>query len=260
MNSNKLSPKAKIAVRLYEAVNNNKKYFDYTPSIEFSCEFDTVDDFLNRKEFSKYSVSELEYMLDRFNRSVIAAKDKYAETMFLSTAEGKAANERKKETIANLYKEENEICKQLTNELNDKLQEKFGEGVGCLTVGSNNLEIGIFCTHSDKNGEKHTGLKFGHSFSIYMRDTWLHPDDKDSLEVNFGTMGNFCVKNSDPAKVDTDYIRYVNLIAGFCSSDELKDFVYNIMKKVKSSRAELAKKVQKAEADYNKLLHNINVD
>lgn len=260
MNSNKLSPKAKIAVQLYEAVQNNKKYFDYTPSIEFSCEFDTVDDFLNRKEFSKYSVSELEYMLDRFNRSVAAAKDKYAETMFLSTYEGKAAKEHMKETIANLYDEENEKYKQLTNELNDKLQEKFGEGVGCLTVGSSSMEIGIFCTHSDKNGEKHICLKFGHSFSIYLHDNWLNHDDKDSLEVNFGTMGNFCVKNSDPAKVDTDYIRYVNLIAGFCSSDELKDFVYNIMKKVKSSRTELAKNVQKAEAEYNKMLCNINID
>lgn len=259
----KMTPKAKVAVQIYNAA----KGFEAICAITgdkffpgFKCRYSTVDEFLNAGEFKQYSVSELEYKLHQLELAKENGTKKYKEIILLQTEEGKAAKEHKEEQEKKSYEKYVERCETLKNELNKKLAETFGEGIGVTNVSDYNIEIGILEEAINKTtGEKFIRHKFGHSFTVYLRDDF-DGTRKNSLEVNFGTMGNFCVKNDDPAKIDTDYIRYISLLGEFCTNDEIKNFVYDTMLKVRAISRITRKVRENAEKAYNDMINNTNIE
>lgn len=259
----KMTPKAKVAVQIYNAAKGFETICAITGDKFFpglKCRYSTVDEFLNAGEFKQYSVSELEYKLHQLELAKENGTKKYKEIILLQTEEGKAAKEYKEEQEKKSYEKYVERCETLKNELNEKLAETFGEGVGVTNVSDYNIEIGILEEATNKTtGEKFLRHKFGHSFTAYLRDDF-DGTRKNSLEVNFGTMGNFCVKNDDPAKIDTDYIRYISLIGEFCTNDEIKNFVYDTMLKVRAISRITRKVRENAEKEYNDMINNTNVE
>lgn len=258
-----MTPKAKVAVQIYNAAKGFEAICAITGDKFFpglKCRYSTVDEFLNAGEFKQYSVSELEYKLRQLEIAKENGTKKYKEIILLQTEEGKAAKEHKEEQEKKSYEKYVERCETLKNELNEKLAETFGEGIGVTNVSDYNIEMGILEEATNKTtGEKFIRHKFGHSFTAYLRDDF-DGTRKNSLEVNFGTMGNFCVKNDDPAKIDTDYIRYISLLGEFCTNDEIKNFVYDIMLKVRAISHITRKVRENAEKEYNDMINNTNVD
>ena len=259
----KMTPKAKIAAQIYNAAKGFEAICAITGDKFFPglrCRYNTVDEFLDAGEFKQYSVSELDYKLRQLELAKENGTKKYKEMIFLQTEDGKNAKARKEEQIEKSDEHFVERCKMLKQDLNEKLAHNFGEGIGVTRVSDYNIEIGILEEATSKTtGEKFLRHKFGHSFSVYLKDSF-DEERKNSLEVNFGTMGNFCVKNDDLAKIDTDYIRYISLISEFCTNDEIKNFVYDTMLRVREVSRITRKIRENAEKMYNDMVNDTNIE
>lgn len=261
------SPKLKLAVQIYNKSKELNKLTDKLHKdrifVGIRTAYETQEEFLEKSAYWTNSVSALEYMLTQANLSYENFVNQYKEQVFLSTAEGEAAAMYRDDQCKAAYDKRVQRFAELKEEMNNGLQKILKmDGIGALRISEYNIEIGLFDTYTDKKtGEAIPCLKFGHSFTAYFKDDWLNSDDrKPALEVNFGTMGNFCVLSADESKIDTLYIKYVNLIAAFCNSAEAKKLVLETMKKCKMMNNLVDKVVRTTKDHYEELVNNTIVE
>lgn len=261
-----MTPKAKIAVQIYNAAKGFEAICAITGDKFFPglrCRYDNVDEFLDAGEFKQYSVSELEYKLRQLEIAKENGTKKYKEILLLQTEEGKAAVNYRDEQCEAAYKKRLQRFDELKEKMNSGLQHILKmDGIGAIRLSDYNIEIGLFDTYIDKKtGEKSPCLKFGHSFTAYMKDEWIGTDNHTpALEVNFGTMGNFCVACADESKIDNPYIKYVTLLGAFCNSAEAKKLVLETMKKCRMMNNITDKVVLTAKEHYDELVNNIKIE
>ena len=263
----RMTQKAKIAVQIFNKSKELNKLTDKLGKdhifVGIKTAFETEDEFMIHSDYSSNTVAQLEYMLAQANLSYENLVHQYKEQVFLSTAEGEAAATYRDDQCKAAYEKRLQRFAELKEEMNSGLQNILKmDGIGALRVSDYNIEIGLFDTYTDKKtGETCPCLKFGHSFTSYLKEDWFNSDDRrPALEVNFGTMGNFCVLSADETKIDTLYIKYVNLLSSFCNSAEAKKLVLETMKKCKMMNNLVDKIVRTTKDHYEELVNNTTVE
>lgn len=263
----RMTPKAKIAVQIF---NKFKELNQLTNKlgkdrifVGIRTDYDTEEEFLQRSDYSTNTIAQLEYMLTQAGLSYENLVKQYKEHVFLSTSDGQAAAKYRDDQCEAAYKKRLQRFAELKDEMNSGLQKILKmDGIGALRLSDYNIEIGLFDVYTDKKtGETRPCLKFGHSFTAYMKDEWLGTDNRTpALEVNFGTMGSFCVACADESKIDNLYIKYVTLLGAFCNSAEAKKLVLETMKKCKMMNNLADKVVRNTKDHYEDLVNNTTVE
>ena len=262
----RMTPKAKVAVQIF---NKSKELNELTNKLNknrvfvgIRTDYDTEEEFLRFSDYSTNTVASLEYMLRQATLGYDNLVKQYKEQVFLSTTDGKAAQTYRDEQCEAAYKKRLQRLTELKDEMNNGLQHILKmDGVGAIRVSDYNIEIGLFDTYTDKKtGEKLPRLKFGHSFTAYYKNELYGEDRTPALEVNFGTMGNFCVSCADESKIDNLYIKYVTLLGAFCNSSEASKLVLETMKKCKMINNLVDKVVRTTKDHYEELVNNTIVE
>ena len=263
----RMTPKAKVAIQIF---NKSKELNKLTNKlgknrifVGIRTDYDTEEEFLQWSDYSSNTVAQLEYMLRQATLGYDNLVNQYKEQIFLSTEDGKAAQNYRDEQCEAAYKKRLQRFAELKDEMNSGLQRILKmDGIGALRISDYNIEIGLFDTYTDKKtGEKFPCLKFGHSFTAYYKDEWYGKDNRTpALEVNFGTMGNFCVNCADESKIDNLYIKYITLLGAFCNSSEASKLVLETMKKCKMMNNLVDKVVRTTKDHYEELVNNTNIE
>lgn len=175
---------------------------------------------------SHRSAAWLEEKAAEAEKKLASHRAELAKKEYLETEEGKDGLE-KCSLLANLYYDEVRAAEKAAAQVMiDYLKPMFGEKA-FVRISSTGAEVGILDTESKYEGT----FKFGHSFRVYYEKRWFwNPETKKSewkapeAEINFGTMGSY------KPGVDTEYCKYIKMIAEFSNNAELLSVLTNLIK------------------------------